>query len=164
MSNARNKTDLDVVTEAIHKVKITEEKVIDPQEINKHHRPELQEYSKPRINHSERHTRNGNTNRGNWEQQHTQNNLRMAHNHPDRDHIPTTPFKGIVDNVDPVKRYFFIKPIQLENNISTKIFFHKDSRIQAQQGHRFGDGDIVCVLEYGRTANSIKAKRIEIIA
>ena len=88
----------------------------------------------------------------------------MAHNHPDRGHIPTTPFKGIVDNVDPIKRYFFIKPIQLENNISTKIFFHKDSRTQAQQGHRFEDDDIVRVLEYGRTANSIKAKRIEIIA
>ena len=164
VNSARKMTNLDAEKEVIHLMQPPEEKPTDPQETNKRHRHGPQEHSKPRNNHSKHHNRNGNTSKGNWEQQYPQNNQRRAHNHPGRGHIPTTPCKGVVDSVDPTKKYFFINLIQLEGNTSIRIFFHMDSRTQAQQQHRFADGDIVRIIECAHTPKGIEAVRIEIVA
>ena len=145
-----------------------EEKPADPQETNKRHRHEPQEHSEPCNNHGEQNNRNGNTYKENWDQKYHQNNQRRVHHRPGR-HMPTNPCKGIVDNVDPTKRYFFINLIHLvegntSGNTSSRIFFHMDSRTQAQQQHRFADGDIVRIIECAHTPKGIKAVRIEIIA
>ena len=50
------------------------------------------------------------------------------------------------------------------SNTSSRIFFHMDSMTQAQQQHRFADGDIIRIIECAHTLKGIKAARIEIIA
>ena len=167
-------TDLDAEKKAILLLQPPEEKPADPQETNKRHRHEPQDHNEPRNNHGDRYNnREEDTHNGNWNQHYYQNNQRRAQHppgrgYPPRRHMPTTPCKGIVDNVDPTKKYFFITLIQIaegnaSSNTSSRLFFHMDCMTQAQQQHRFADGEVVRVIECAHTPKGIKVIRIEII-
>ena len=151
-----------------------EEKPADPQETNKRHRHEPQEqhglnnYQDGRHKNRDEDTYNGNWNRNNYQNNRNRTQHPPGRGDPPRRHMPTTPCKGVVDNIDPTKNYFFITLMQMteqyaSSNTSNRLFFHRDCMTQAQQQHRFANGEVVRVIECEQTHKGIKVVRIQII-